>query len=312
MGVNPWHENVATASQRAFMYRAIHLIVNPVSGRRRVDALLSRIAGEGARRQINLNILRTQAAGHATHLARDHANDGELVVAVGGDGTIAEVIAGVVDRPGHVAVLPVGTENLLAKQLGYRCNYRAFWTTVDFGRAAPIDVGECNRRPFVSIVGVGFDGLAVNLLHRIRRGHISHLNWVGPLLRTVIEYSYPPIRVVADGRPVFEGPGLAFVGNIARYALGLQIVPEARPDDGMLDLCVFPCRGHAELIAHAIRVVGRRHRRNSGIRATTCREVRIESDRPVPVQCDGDVADPLPIRVRLTGQRVTLRLPPPE
>jgi diacylglycerol kinase family enzyme len=294
------------------MYRSIHLIVNPVSGRRRVDAMLARLNAEAARRKVTLSILRTQAPGHAIELARDHANDGELVVAVGGDGTVAEVIAGVVGQPGHVAVLPIGTENLLAKELGFRCNERAFWTNVDFGRPAAIDVGECNQRPFVSIVGVGFDGLAVNLLHGIRRGHISHLNWVGPLIRTVFEYTYPSIRVIADGRPVFEGPGLAYVGNIARYALGLRIVPDARPDDGVLNLCVFPCRGHADLIAHALHVVGRRYRRNSGICAASCTDVRIESEQPVPVQCDGDVADPLPIRVRLTGQRVTLCLPPPE
>lgn len=294
------------------MYRVIHLIVNPVSGRRRVDSILARLAGPAAHRNTDFRIHETRAAGHGIELARELAEAGALVVAVGGDGTIAEVVAGMVDRPGHLAVLPFGTENLLAKELGYRCAPRAFWRCVDFGQPAQLDVGECNDRPFVSVVGVGFDGLAVQLLHRVRRGHISHFNYTRPILWSLARYTYPPIRVVADGEPSFEGPGLAYVGNIARYAIGLKILRDARPDDGWLDLCVFPCCNHAELAVHAIRVLGRRHLESHRVRHTRCHEVRIEADTPVPVQCDGDVADPLPIRVRLTGKRVTFLMPPPE
>jgi len=292
------------------VYHDIHLIVNPVSGRSRIGLRLRQIARRARRNGARLTIHETLFAGHATRMARELGAGGGLIVAVGGDGTVREVVAGLVGQPSPLAVIPAGTENLFAREFGYRNDVEAFWSLVEGGERFPIDVGRCNERLFLSIIGVGFDGLAVEHLHRVRRGHISHLHYFWPLWRSFWEYTFPAIRVHVDGADFFAGPGLAFVGNLPRYAIGLRVCQMARCDDGLLDVCVYPCSWRGKLLVHSWRTLLSRHLSAGDALYRQCRHVRVESDEPVPVQCDGDLAGPLPVEASLVDAPVTLLLSP--
>lgn len=292
------------------MQQPIHLIVNPISGRLLIRRRLAQLQRDARKRNRPFEIHHTAGPGDAARLARELAAEPALVVAVGGDGTVRDVIAGAAGLPGQVAVLPAGTENLIAKEFGYRRTRRCFWNVVDNGRPQDIDVGMCNGRPFVAVVGVGFDGLAVEHLHRVREGHITHLHYMLPIIRSLTQYQFPPIRVTADDEPFFEGRGLAFVGNITRYAIGLRILQRARPDDGLLDVCVVPCGSYFQLAAQATRTLLRRHVTSGKVAYAQCRRVHIEADAPLSVQFDGDVAPRTPIDLSLMKDRATLRLPP--
>jgi diacylglycerol kinase family enzyme len=103
---------------------------------------------------------------------------------------------------------------------------------------------------------------------------------------------------------------MAFVGNMSRYSLGLPVVRDARPDDGLLDLLILPCRNHLQLLGHSLRTVLARHVERGGARYLRFRRIRIESPERVPFELDGDCGGRLPLDVEVRPKALYVRLPP--
>ena len=159
-------------------------------------------------------------------------------------------------------------------------------------------------------MGVGFDAEVVRRLSRLRTGHITHLSYAEPLWRTFWSYGFPPVRVVVDEAVSWEGRGLVFAGNLARYSLGLRVVRDARPDDGLLDLLILPCRHQGQLIGHSLRTLARRHVEHPGVRYLRFTRARIESPGRVPVQFDGDAGGCLPVEVTVRPAALSVLVHP--
>lgn len=289
----------------------IHIIVNPKSGggprRKLLGELRSALRAQGR----DVTEYTTVAAGDATRYAQEVRDDSELVVSWGGDGTVREIASALVGTPVPVLVCPAGTENLLAKELGIPAHPRRLAEIVAYNRTASFDLGIVNEKNFLMIMGVGFDGEVVRRLAAVRRGHITHLSYFWPIWRTFWEYDFPRMRVIADGKEVFNDYGLAFVGNISRYAVGLRICRDARFDDGMLDLVVFSCQEQTALVLHAAWTLLRMHPLKGGVIYRQFRHARIETDRPVPSQNDGDVGPDTPLDISVHPGKLRLLVPPP-
>lgn len=303
-------------------------IINPVAGGSRrgaeVRAMIARVqaagieieprttAVPGQARQMAAEVAdRARAAGRAPSDELDRAAGQTLcVIAVGGDGTIHEVAAGLAGSTVPMVIWPRGTENLVAKSFGFRADPELALACLTAGKTVAVDLGAANGRSFLAVAGVGFDAAVVERLVRLRRGYITHLTYAGPLWRTFWEYRFPFCRVLSEGRLLWEGQGLIFVGNLARYSLGLRVVRDARPDDGWLDLCIFPCRSQCELIAHSLRTIVKKHVEHGGVRYVRLRQVRVESPAAVPVELDGEAAGRLPIDVTVRPAAIRLLVPP--
>jgi diacylglycerol kinase family enzyme len=233
-----------------------------------------------------------------------------VVIAVGGDGTLREVADGLSGGTIPLVVWPAGTENLLAKSFGFRAKPELVLACLRAGRCVPMDLGVANGHTFLTVAGVGFDAEVVARLVRLRTGHITHLSYVDPIWRTFWEHRFPSLRVIADGETIWEGRGLAFVGNSPRYSLGLRVIRDARTDDGLLDVCIFPCRNRTRLIAHSIRTLLKRHVERGGVVYRRARRIRIESPDRVPVELDGEMAGHLPLDIEIRPRALYLQLPP--
>ncbi len=269
-----------------------------------LDSCVTAVAGD-ARRIAAEVAARARAAG-------DSRSDRHLraLIAVGGDGTMREVADGLVGSDLPMIVWPTGTENLLAKSFGFRAEAELTLACLTGGRTIPMDVGLVNGRSFLVVAGVGFDAEVVERLVRLRMGHITHLTYAGPLWRTFWEHRFPWCRVLSEGQLLWEGRGLVFVGNLPRYSLGLRITRDARHDDGLLDVCMFPCRGRLKLIGHSLRAIARRHVEHGGVRYARLGRVRVESPSTVPVQLDGELSGGLPIEVTIRPAAIRLLVPP--
>jgi len=272
----------------------VQAIVNPVSGRGNSARLLTRVGDMLDRQGDHLTVCLTQGPGDATRLAARVAADIDVVLAVGGDGTVREVAEGLSESRKPLAVLPGGTENLVARQLGMKPNARCIFEALTAGRIVESDVGRVNGRRFLAVSGVGFDAEVVDRLVQARGGHITHLDYFWPLWRTFMTHRFPRLRVLADDQLVFEGHAMVFVGIQPRYCVGLRILREAKPDDGLLDVCVYPCRSRAQLLGHASCTLLRRHLGRAGVRYQQCRTVQITSPQHATIQADGDQAGELP------------------
>lgn len=296
-------------------------IVNPIAGASRHHPHLARL--HEALRAAGIAVERLTSVGPgqarelAAELARDYRGCGRTagdelraVIAVGGDGTVHEVADGLAGSGLPLIVWPKGTENLLAKLVGFRADAETTLACIRRGRLLALDVGVANGRSFLTVAGIGFDAEVVHRLVRLRKGHITHLTYLGPLWRTFWEHRFPYCRVTSEGRLVWEGRGLIFVGNGPRYSLGLRVVRDARPDDGLLDLCIFPCTGRLQLVGHSLRTLVRRHLEHGGVRYTRLGHIRIESPELVPVQLDGEAAGFLPLEVTIRPGALHLLVPP--
>jgi len=288
-----------------------HIIINPSSGsglqRQPLYDLRTALKAQG-RKVVEY---RTKGPGDATKYVRGILDEADLVIVWGGDGTAREVASALVGSDVPMLPCPKGTENLLAKELRVPSHPGRIAAVVARGQTAEFDLGICNGSDFLMIMGVGFDGEVVRRLASVRRGHITHLSYFWPIWRTFWEHSFPRIRVISDGEEVYNDYGLAFVGNISRYAVGLRICPNARFDDGLLDLVVFRCQEQTALVLHAAWTLLRRHPLKGNVFHRKFREARIECEPVVHSQVDGDLGPNTPLDISLHPGRLRIMVPPP-
>ena len=293
-----------------------YFIINPKSGSN-VDISCVRHLRDYLRERNHRVVLElTRSLEHAGELARDAAAAGaEMVVAAGGDGTVRTVADAMAGTQIPILIIPCGTENLMAGELGLDGYWKTTLSAFEDGLIRQLDLGQINNRHFMAIVGVGFDAEVVRRVHSLRSGHISHRSYIWPICRTFWEHKFPHLRVEADGEPLCDEPALVFVSNISRYAVGLGISPDANVGDGLLDLCIYKCNGKLALISHSLRtIVGTSDKSRSVIRRK-CRKISIRSGKgnemDVPVQIDGDPGPSLPLEIDVIPAAAQVLVPPP-
>lgn len=273
----------------------IAVIFNPVSGPRDIrhclDTISQRLADLGA----TLELHETRHAGHACELAASLCPDIDALLIAGGDGTVSEVVQGLVRTDIPLAILRTGTENLLARELDMPVDPSIMALTLTQGSVVNWDAGEVNGRRFAVVVGVGFDAECARNMMTRRRGHITRWSYFRSVWSAFWSYSIPSLRVFVDERLWYEGQGLVFLGLIKRYGGGIRLLAAADPTDGLLDVLVLSCQTRWGLIPHFIRIVLGRHIPSSASRYIKARHVSVTSPEQVPVQVDGDFGGTLPL-----------------
>ena len=234
----------------------------------------------------------------------------QAAVVIGGDGTlraVAERLIAVFGEPPPIAVIQLGTANLMGKHLalGWRRDPDRIVRAIERQQVRYVDAGRANGRLFLLVAGVGIDGQVVHELAKVRRGPIDYVSYVLPAAQALRRYEYPPITVIIDGEKRFDNrPAMVFVGNVAEYGTGFPILPHARSDDGLLDVCVLPCASRGEALQLVLRAVAGEHLQVEGAIYASARKVRIESSVSVPIQIDGDAAGHTPLDIELLDVRV--------
>lgn len=272
--------------------RPAGLIYNPAAGRhqlgQRVPALLEALAASG----FAARALPTSAPGDATHLARARAAAGdEVVFAFGGDGTVRETAAGLLDTQTTLGILPGGTTNVLARALRIPLDPLAVAHVAGSFRKVPFDVGLCSSpdgdRPFLMMVSCGLDAwLLENLDPRWKR-RLGRLGIGLQGLAAWWRYGYPGIEVEAQG----QRHTASFVAacNIQLYGGDYRIAPAALSGDGRLDLVLFHGKTRATTLAFALALALGKHVRRRDTRIVPIEgEIRIKLPEGTCAQIDGD------------------------
>ncbi len=233
------------------------------------------------------------------------------VVAAGGDGTIS-LLTNKLPENTPLAILPLGTENLLAKYLGVASDPVELANMIVAGNCRQLDIGRANGKFFLVMASCGFDADVVHRLHSKRKGHIRHWSYAKPLVSAIRKYKYPKIRISvesSDGRKLKATPCWAFIFNVPRYAMNLPIAAEANPEDGVLDLCTF--RGGSLLrgLFYLASVLLRRHKNWTNSKTYHFTKLTMESDVEVRYQLDGDPGGTLPLTIEVVEGGVTLIVP---
>ena len=269
---------------------SVAIIINPIAGGARLSAAaqnarLAQAIADGF--SVPAEVFVTERAGHARDLAKAAAGRGaRLVMAWGGDGTINEVASALVGTDVALGIVPAGSGNGLARELGIDPRPRRAIADALQRTPRPIDVGEVEGRYFVNTAGVGFDAhVASRFASARRRGFLGYANITARALASYIPLSY---RITIAGATREVRAILVTLANSAQFGNGALIAPGARVDDGELDLVVIEERSRFRTICGLPRLFNGTVSRITGCRITRLREVTIEADAPLTYHVDGE------------------------
>ena len=234
-----------------------------------------------------------QRPGEAGEAAERAARDGaEIVVAIGGDGTLNEALNGLMRVPAAtrpaLAFVPGGTANIFARALGLPTAPPDVVRLLLTGIRRRIDVGQVNGHFYATVAGVGFDGELVGRASRWPRIGGSKTIHLAAFLATLATYRSPVARVVLDGHRRDMNLTFLSAANTDWYGGGLHIAPGALPDDGRLDVVYTQDLTRIDTVAVALRTFSGRHLQHYKVTREVVQDVRVESDVPLGIHADGE------------------------
>jgi diacylglycerol kinase (ATP) len=288
-------------------------IVNPVAGRGRTQKLLPDL--ERAARAAGISLHVSPEPGAPAKLARAAADDGHDLVACGGDGLVTEVAGVAADTGRRLAVVPTGAGNDFARVLGYDRKHplQAFSTIEDGqGRDHVVDLGRVNGRWYTCVTASGFDAEANRWANTVRKLSGTTL-YVAAVLRTLAVYKPHRFRLTVDGEVIETTAWLVAVGNGPAYAGGMHVTPNAKLDDGLLDVTIVGAMGRPEFLFNFPKVFKGTHVGHPKVTTRQGRVVHLESldpSIPMEIYADGERVSPLPATMEAVRDALNVRVLP--
>ncbi len=306
------------------------LIYNPSGGQVVVRHELDSVVAFLNRHGWSTTLRETTKPLQAAELARQAVNRGaQVVIAAGGDGTINEVANGLVNTDVALGVLPMGTTNSWALQMGIPAlnpllpgtqaakmiaaleeriarplpvsYYRkvlsdAAQVLVD-GRTIAVDMGALSGRYFLMWAGIGFDAAVVQSIPPTEKKVLGSWAYVLPTIESASRYSATDVRLELDGKIVKVSTPFIVVSNIQLYGGMLAIGARAGVNDGKLDVCIFKGGGFFTFVQQAAKLLVHKHLEDPTVEYYQCREIVIESAHSLPVHVDGEPFTTTPVTI---------------
>ncbi len=296
------------------------LIYNPTAGPWDMTRTLKRLAEYMRKCSWEMELVQTQHPGDATEQARQAAQRGlDLVLVAGGDGTINEAVNGVVGTATTLGIIPVGTGNILAHQLRMPIlSLTAPLYVHDVaealrqGRVQRVDVGIVNARYFVCWAGLGFDAeITAHIEPRPRYAkRLRTLFYFVAGFAVAAEFRGVRSRLVIEGRTFRTRALMALASNIQLYAAFFTIAPQARMDDGLLDIFVFKGLGFSYIMRHLLHLFSGTHQHDPKVMHALARTMYVQTTPSVAIQLDGDPFGNTPATIGIEPGKLRLLIPP--
>ncbi len=286
----------------------LSLIVNPSSGGGRAGAALDGVLAELRARGLEYHVELTTSLEHARELARVAQTDGEVAVALGGDGLIGAVAGALRGTDAVLGLLPGGRGNDLARVLGIPLDPVAACAVLDAGTVRSLDLGAVGDATFIGIASCGFDSEANRIANQAQ------------LIRGRLVYTYGGLRALLGWRPArfslrIDGEPRSLIGytvaiaNAAAYGGGMFLAPDASLSDGLLDVVLIADEPRLQFLRHLPKVFKGEHVDLAAVSVLRAREVEVAADRAFTVYADGDPIAELPVTVRVLPGAIRVLVP---
>lgn len=279
------------------MSRRILAVFNPAAGgerRTRFERIIADVRAQGHA----VTVVETTAPGHAERIARDISADSyDVIAAAGGDGTVNEIINGLADKDIPLGIIPLGTANVLADEIGLGKDAQRVAQTLASGLIKPIRVGRANGRRFTMMAGAGFDA---NVVHTVS---LRLKKWVGPLAyvwQSIVQAAvdrFDTCDVIIDGKSYKTVSIVACNGR--RYGGPFIAAPDASLSDDHFQVVLMTGRGWLSVIRYGLGLVLGRLTRLHDVQLVSGRDVTVRGPAAQPVQADGDIVTHLPLNISI-------------
>jgi diacylglycerol kinase (ATP) len=279
----------------------IVVILNPAARSERARALSDRIPGF-AERTI---VWETTKPGEARLLAELAAKEGyTMIVAAGGDGTVNDVVNGIARSGVTLGLLPFGTMNVFATELGLPANnLRACWEIIEAGHVRRVDLARADSHYFVQLAGIGLDAQVVQATSWDMKKSLGPLSYL--VSAATVAARKPPRLVVESESGSVEG-SFVLIGNGRYYGGPFVIFKQARIDDGLLDVLIFKNLGYLDIVRYLQGIIFGTHVRMPDVEYFQTRKVTVRSGEEVPVEIDGEVIGTVPMTFRLSSRKLNV------
>jgi len=301
------------------------MVVNPAAAGGRSGRGRERLTWEARRIGLELEPLVTSAPGEATTLTRDALRGGaQLVIAVGGDGTVSDVVNGFFDGDERVApdaelaIVPSGSGCDFARTFGISRRPAAALEVAARGRVRTIDVGRASftghdgspsLRHFVNVASAGLTGTTADRINRGGKPLGATVAYAWGALRTFASYRNAPMRIEIDDRVLDLVSNNVIVANGRYFASGMRILPDASPDDGLFDVLVWGDVSRGDLIRNLHRLYRGTHTGHPKASISRGRRVSIAPRSPLPIETDGETPGVTPVVFDVVPAALRLRVP---
>lgn len=269
----------------------IRIIHNPAAGGGRCKGLLDAAKEALGRRGMEHSVSVTEGTGHAHELAKEALGDCDAVAALGGDGTVSEIARALAFTDCPLALMHGGTGNDFSKALGYPREMEAVAEVISRGRVRTVDMARANGVGFVNVLGIGFDAMVTAEYIKTRRlkGLASYFY---AFIKTLIRFKHHPVTIRHGGK-TFESNALFLtIGNGPVCGGGFRLTPDAKPDDGLLDVTVLSDVPLPLLFWHLPKAFNGRIAEVSFARTFQASTLTVQSPEPLPSHIDGEVFAP--------------------
>ena len=291
----------------------IKVIVNPVAGNGQVGKNWPRIAQMLQERQVPFSYDLTEGICHAIHLTQKAIADGyRTIIANGGDGTLNEVlnglvVSGAIDPGLTLGVIPGGTASDFVRTLRIPQGDEASCDRIAAVRTTPIDIGEMkygpgekqNTRFFLNVAGAGFDGEVAERVNQNSKAMGGTITYLTSLVATLLVYRNKHVEVTLDDRSFKQCANSVIVCNGRYFGGGMHIGPDAHLDDGIFDVVILGDLGKIEFLANVPRVYKGTHISHPKVSSFRSMEVHVTSEEQMFIQADGELIGETPITFRM-------------
>jgi YegS/Rv2252/BmrU family lipid kinase len=287
----------------------ILLIINPKAGassRNQVDLLgwTARFAGH------TLTVEAPQNAEDAVEVALRGAAEGyDRILAAGGDGTINRVVSALAETEVPLGIIPLGTVNVLARELGIPLDPVKALQVALGDRTRRLDLGTANGQYFTLMAGMGFDAKVVAEIVPRLKELFGSLAYVTAGLQTLARYKPSQFYLTFNDRTIRVPAWLLVVGNASYYTYQLSIASGARMDDGLLDIIVFGEQNALDRLSQIGAVFIGQHARHPNIRFFQAPALSVSAEPSVRLQLDGDTVGSSPVEIGVRHQALCVMVP---
>jgi len=282
----------------------ILVILNPAARGERANAQREKIAALSLRLVVQL----TNSPGDARTMAQQAVKDGYgTVVAAGGDGTVNEVVNGLAGAEVNFGILPVGTMNVFATELGIPGDLAKAWQIIDDGFVRQVDLPRAGEEYFVQLAGAGLDAEVVQRTTPDSKKALGPMSYLITLAQ-VAARKPPTVHIDPIDGPPREG-SFVLVGNGRLYGGPFVLFKDARLDDGLLDVLVFKNQSHWDLIRYFQAIAFGNHPGLPDVEYFQTRGLRLMSREYVPMELDGELTGSLPVELGFSSRKLSVLVP---
>ncbi len=290
------------------------IVYNPAAGQSpNLTSMLDRVAKLWRDRGWRVEIAATTAPGDATRRAQQAAEAGyNAVVAAGGDGTVNEVMNGLVGTSTALGVLPLGTVNIWAREMGLSMDMLKAAASLAESKLTKIDVGMAGNRYFLLMAGIGFDAAVTAMVNTEEKKRLGALAYIKQAVQIAWNFRGTRPKLKIDGKRVRGKILMVTIGNSQLYGGVVKFTAHATIDDGLLDICVIKGEGMLSAPRRLISIFARHYNRDPKVqyyRGSTI-EIRGQRGKSLPIQVDGDYLAQTPMTFRVVPNSLTILMPP--